>query len=157
MSTERTNIATFLQRYEAGEFSSRRVDVQIAAGWFDWFCKDESLTRRLVPLASFLKQIAFSKKVDLSNHYVFFKNNCPMVGGTYDSFSICDLKTGDVQYFIGFLPAGTYGRHTPSRVEVAPVHEWKHEGKDRTLVFPDKKNAAAWFMDQPCTYETEMH
>jgi len=32
--------------------------------------------------------------------YVFFKNNCPMSGPLYDSFSICDCKSGDVLYWV---------------------------------------------------------
>ena len=31
--------------------------------------------------------------------HVWFKNNCPMNGPLYDSFSICDRKSGDVLYW----------------------------------------------------------
>ena len=49
-----------------------------------------------------LKQIVNSKKIDQDRMYVFFKNNCPMVGGTYDQFSICDSESGDVVFCLTF-------------------------------------------------------
>ena len=47
-----------------------------------------------------VKQIALSKKFNLTETYVFFKNNCPMVGRLYDDFRICDLVSGDVLYTV---------------------------------------------------------
>jgi len=69
-------------------------------GFYDWFCKDASLrirAERLMP-----KVIRFVKSkpnLNLEKHYVFFKNNCPMSGPTYDDFRICDAA-GDVVYTV---------------------------------------------------------
>lgn len=47
-----------------------------------------------------LGSIAFSPKLNIYEQYAFFKNNCPMNGDLYDSFSICDIKTGDVEFYV---------------------------------------------------------
>jgi hypothetical protein len=66
--------------------------------FYDWFCKDEALKGRAEKLMP--KAIKFAKKMDLDldRYYIFFKNNCPMSGGLYDDFRICDMETGDVVY-----------------------------------------------------------
>ena len=68
--------------------------------WYDWFCKDHSLVRRGNALLTKLKAIASSTKFDNDKCYVFFKNNCPCSGPLYDSFSICDIETGDVLFWV---------------------------------------------------------
>ena len=68
--------------------------------WYDWFCKDRSLASRSKKLASNLKQIRHSSKLNPEAQYVFFKNNCPMNGTLYDDFRICDRVTGDVVFTI---------------------------------------------------------
>lgn len=74
-------------------------------GFYDWFCSDRALPNRAKKLQSnvrsFLK--AMAKKgtpVNLDTHYVFFKNNCPMSGHVYDSFSICRVEDGRVQFWV---------------------------------------------------------
>lgn len=70
-------------------------------GFYDWFCKDSSLRirgERLMPKV--IKFLKANPTLDLEKHYVFFKNNCPMVGPTYDDFRICDLATGDVVFTV---------------------------------------------------------
>ena len=70
-------------------------------GFYDWFCKDDALrirAERLMPKV--IKFIKANPDLDLEKHYVFFKNNCPMVGPTYDDFRICDIKTGNVVFTV---------------------------------------------------------
>ncbi len=71
-------------------------------GFFDWFCKDESLRNKAKILFSRLKSILRTKttKFDPTKCYVFFKNNCPGVGKLYDDLRICDMETGDVLYTV---------------------------------------------------------
>lgn len=79
-----------------------RNDVYTACelGFYDWFCKDTSLMNKIRKMAPLVKAVAASPKVNPTTSYVFFKNNCPMNGPLYDSFSICDIETGDVQFWI---------------------------------------------------------
>jgi len=100
MKNDNLSIREFLAKLDKGEFDKRDVDVQIEAGWYDWFCGDESLMNKTKVLARRLKRLLGSKKIDLDNHYVFFKNNCPLHGRLYDDFRICDGETGDVLYTV---------------------------------------------------------
>jgi hypothetical protein len=58
-------------------------DYAHCSGFYDWFCK--SLMSKVIKLVE-------SGKVNINaaEAYVFFKNNCPMSGSLYDSFSICN-------------------------------------------------------------------
>ena len=49
-------------------------------GFFDWFCKDSSLKNKAKVLFGKVKALARSGKFDPTKTYVFFKNNCPLVG-----------------------------------------------------------------------------
>lgn len=74
-------------------------------GFYDWFCSDRGLENRAKRLRSsvrtFLKSLENAgQPLNLENHYVFFKNNCPMSGSLYDSFSVCDLEEGDVKFWV---------------------------------------------------------
>lgn len=94
------NLKEWKEKYENGDFDINNVHAQIEAGWFDWFCKDTSLLGKTRKLAPKVIQVMESSKINKEDSYVFFKNNCPMVGKLYDSFSICDIHTGDVLYWV---------------------------------------------------------
>jgi hypothetical protein len=116
MEKETVSLRQWLINCDKGMYESTDIDTQIAAGWYDWFCTDKSLSKRLAAMVPKIRRICTSKKVDLDNSYIFFKNNCPCVGEIYDDFRICDIKTGDVIYTItpksGHAPgnAEVYGR-----------------------------------------------
>ena len=84
-------------------------DGQINSGnfnFYDWFCSNKALENKSKTLFKQVKTfIKHHPEINLDTHYVFFKNNCPMVGSTYDDFRICDIEEGNVQYTV-----------TPSRV-----------------------------------------
>ena len=103
------NIKTFVERFNNGDFDSPRRSVQCEAGWYDWFCRDNALANKTYKLGRKVAAIADSKLFDKTKCYVFFKNNCPMVGKLYDSFSICDLETGDVLFCLQNLEKGSHG------------------------------------------------
>lgn len=94
------SIREFARKFQAGEFDSTDVKTQCAAGWYDWFCKDSSLYKKTRTLGKKVLQIMKSDKIRIDKDYVFFKNNCPMSGPLYDSFSICDIESGDVLYWV---------------------------------------------------------
>ena len=97
---ENLPINEFIKSFDFGIFNSKDISVQIQAGWYDWFCKDSSLRNKTIALTKKLKTLLPSSKIDTENNFVFFKNNCPMIGNLYDDLRICDIKTGDVIYTI---------------------------------------------------------
>jgi hypothetical protein len=96
------NIKEFVRKWDNGDFNSKDVNVMCDAGWYDWFCKGTSLYNRLKKMVPTVKVVATSFKVDAEKVYVFFKNNSPMNAPTYDSFSVCDINTGKVLFWVGF-------------------------------------------------------
>ncbi len=70
-------------------------------GFFDWFCSDKALEKKGKDLMNrVIKFLAINPKIDPKTHYVFFKNNCPMNGPLYDSFSICRSEDGNVEHWV---------------------------------------------------------
>lgn len=93
-------IRRWIEKFNAGLYASSNIDIQIEAGWYDWFCRDSSLANKTQKLGKNLIAISKSKKIDIDKQYVFFKNNCPMTGNLYDDFRICDIETGEVIYTV---------------------------------------------------------
>jgi len=94
------NITQWIEKFNQGGFDDPSVTTQLIAGWYDWFCKRESLAKKTEKLGKHLKQISTSPKINPETQYVFFKNNAPAVGSLYDDFRICDINSGDVIYTI---------------------------------------------------------
>lgn len=97
---KKLTVRQFVDKFLQKKFEGKDVLIQIKAGWFDWFCRDEALAGKTKKLGSMVKRIVNSKKFDPDKCYVFFKNNCPMNGPLYDSFSICNYESGDVLFWV---------------------------------------------------------
>jgi hypothetical protein len=97
------SVREFLKNLEAGAYNDESTSVQCDAGWYDWFCRATSLRGKTRVLGRKVAKLAQFDKFDLDTTYVFFKNNCPVYGNLYDSFSICDLKTDNVMFW--FCPS----------------------------------------------------
>ena len=79
---ENISVRQWQTMYRMGAFSNKNTSVQIEAGWYDWFCQDESLAGRLMQIAPAVMGI--TDPFILDNFYVWFKNNCPLNGPLYD-------------------------------------------------------------------------
>lgn len=90
----------WLKNEAAGQYAGGDYHTQIAAGWYDWFCNDKALARRLKRMVPKVKKIAASPKINQDTMYVWFKNNCSMLGSLYDDFRIADIATGRIVYTI---------------------------------------------------------
>ena len=103
------SITIWAEDFTAGKYQSKSTYVQVEAGWYDWFCQDSSLAAKTQFLGGKLMTILNSKKFDNDKTYVWFKNNCPVVGPLYDDLRIADLETDDVIYTIQHLNKGSHG------------------------------------------------
>jgi len=95
---KQANLKQQLEAYKNGQFLESDGDVDTGCFLFyDWFCSDKSLKNRAHRLFGNLKTfLKHNPDIDQTKHYVFFKNNCPMMGSLYDDFRICDIESGDV-------------------------------------------------------------
>ena len=96
---EKITIWNWIQKFMMSEFDDPSVKTQIAAGWYDWFCKDSSLANKTKRMGRIIKRIK-GGKVKLNNWYIWFKNNCPLNGPLYDDFRFADIETGDVMFTV---------------------------------------------------------
>lgn len=94
------SIREFISNFNAGKYNSKDFETQVAAGWYDWFCKTSSLRDKTYALVPKIKQLLASPKINQDTMYVFFKNNYPMQGSLYDDFRFCDMTTGNVIYTV---------------------------------------------------------
>jgi len=93
--------------------------------FFDWFCKTSSLERRMLALVPKLKFLVKEGIINGDTNYVWFKNNCPLVGTLYDDIRISNLN-GD--FLGGFCP--TSGHHVEDKCIV-----WTLKGKCKEYNF----------------------
>ena len=95
-----TSVREWIARFLNNEFDGKGFNTQVDAGWYDWFCKGESLRNKTYKMGRIIKQVKDGGKVDLDDWYVWFKNNCPMSGPLYDDFRFARLDDGLVMFTI---------------------------------------------------------
>lgn len=134
----RISIRKFLENYEAGIYGNPDVQIQIEAGWYDWFCNEKSLRNKTLKLAKKLKSILPSDKIDIDKHYVWFKNNCPMYGSLYDDFRIARLEDQEPLYCI--IPSNGHDS-IKGRCSVYDIQN----PKNGDIVFNSWKELTQWF------------
>lgn len=99
MSEEHISVRQWQERFQAGAYENKDLKVQCAAGWYDWFCRDEALARRLKKISKVVMGI--TDPYILDNYYVWFMDNCPVVGGLYDEARFEPLSGNrDGKYFV---------------------------------------------------------
>ena len=97
---EKMNVSRWIDEFNEGNFADADVKVQILAGWYDWFCKDSSLVNKTKRMGNIIKKVKDGGKVNMTDWYIWFKNNCPLNGPLYDDFRFADIETGEVQFTI---------------------------------------------------------
>jgi hypothetical protein len=94
------NLNQQLSAFSNGIFLDSDGTESTCFNFYDWFCKDSSLKAKAKTLYNATAKFVKKFEIDINTHYVFFKNNCPMSGSLYDSFSICNIENGDVVYWV---------------------------------------------------------
>lgn len=99
MSKEIT-VREWIKKFNNGEFEDDSFQTQKDAGWYDWFCNTDSLSKRLKKMGNIIKDI--KNDYILDNYYVWFKNNCPLSYPLYDDFRFepLDESKRDQEYFL---------------------------------------------------------
>jgi len=119
------DVATFSEQY-------------VNSFWYDWFCPSGQLYRRGLRLLRALKTIQHSPRFKPSEVYVWFKNNSPMTGSTYDDIRISSVETG-FNLFVIQIPSNRYGEK----------HGWEvcsRESHYETVASGKLKDIQNWFM-----------
>lgn len=96
---ERT-IREWVDLFVKGTFDNTLIDVQIDAGWYDWFCMDSLLAGKTRKIGKILGKISNTTLLD--RYRIWFKNNCPMCHPLYDDFRFepLDESLRDKMYFV---------------------------------------------------------
>jgi len=116
----------WIDLFNNGKFDDVSKKVQISAGWYDWFCRDESLKNKTKKMGNIIKQIKNGGKVNLDETYVWFKNNCPVAHPLYDDFRIARIDNKEVQFTIQITSPWEKKRYTVygiSNVFLEPLFE----------------------------------
>ena len=97
----KVNLKQQLEAFEKGIFlNSDRKEDNRGYNFYDWFCMEKSLKSKAEKLFKISKRFIKQYNIDVENTYIFFKNNCPINGPTYDDFRICDVETGNVIFTV---------------------------------------------------------
>ena len=58
------SVREWIDKFNAGEFTTGKVEDAIKSGFYDWFCKDDSLTNKVKWNGPKIKTIAKSEKIN---------------------------------------------------------------------------------------------
>ena len=108
-------------------------------GFFDWFCRDKSLKRKMLALKGKVAFLVKSGLIDGDKNYVIFKNNCPGYGELYDDLRVINIETGDM--VCGLAPKLGYD-------------EPKYKGKCEFWSFDEDRNLIEMFFDDYRAFKT---
>lgn len=94
---QKISIKEWIAKFNRGEYDLPDVRTQIKAGWWDWFCRDQSLAKKTEKMGNIIRQLKDGGKFSTKENYVWFKNNCPLTAPLYDDFRIASMGDGEVQ------------------------------------------------------------
>jgi hypothetical protein len=92
----------FLNKYPSNNKKDRIA--MIYFGWYDWFCQENELSKRLDKMYPVIKKVVNILDLEQDKYTFYLKNVCPCLGPTFDriGFNHIDL---DEQIFIIDFPS----------------------------------------------------
>ena len=101
-------VREWIDKFNNGDFESKDFDTLQNAGWYDYFCSENSLISRLKKMGNIIKEI--KSDFILDNFRVWFKNNCPCGHPLYDDFRFEPLDENKrEQLYFGVSCGHPYG------------------------------------------------
>lgn len=95
-----SNLTTQFKRFHEGIYIDSDGNESWCYNFYDWFCHDDSLQNKANKLFPAAKKFAKTLGLDHDEHYVFFKNNCPLFANLYDDFRFVNRKQDRVVYTV---------------------------------------------------------
>lgn len=92
------NLKMQLEAFAQGRIIDSEGIEDFCFNFYDWFCKDSSLKNKATKLFAQTKRLVEKLDIDTDTHYVYFANRCPCFGKLYDTLSIVNIETGNVEY-----------------------------------------------------------
>lgn len=134
----KVNLKMQLQEFEKANYLESDGSSNTGCyNFYDWFCKDSSLQNKAEKLFKATKRFCEKFNIDTDKYYVFFKNNCPMIGPLYDDFRICDAKTGKVIYNV--IPKSGHSGNAEIYSKEHGFQEPLYEGKNLREIYKQLK------------------
>lgn len=124
MDEHRVTLKDQLEAFKNGTIlaSDGRTGSDGCWNFYDWFCKDSALEAKSRKLMRMLVRfVKAHPELDLTKHYAWFKNNCPMCGPLYDDIRITEMKDDGVNYWVIIPKSGHTGK--------AELYRWPEYGK----------------------------
>lgn len=99
---ETVSVRQWQELYQAGAYDSKDADVQQAAGWWNWHCRDSAMAGRLKRLAPLV--LGITAPFILDNYTVWFTNERGNRRLIYDSirFELLDGPRGRKFFMVDF-------------------------------------------------------
>lgn len=139
-----TSVREWIARFLNNEFDRNDLKTQVDAGWYDWFCKAESLRNKTYKIGRIIKQVKGCGKVDLDNWYVWFKNNCPMSGPLYDDFRFADRINGDIRFTIQIDCCWNKRKYSVYGRKPLPNGEWEDHFENPLFECDNSRDLVKW-------------
>lgn len=141
---ENISIKEWQEEFRLGHFAENSFDTQVRAGWFDWFCKTESLKNKTYTMGKIILKVQSGGKVDMDNWYVWFKNNLPLGGPLYDDFRFADMETGAVRFTIQINCCWNKHLYAVYGRKPLPNGEWEDHFDTPLFECDDSRKLAKW-------------
>ena len=141
---ENANVTQWIGMFNTEHFTNPDRKTQIAAGWYDWFCKTESLRNKTYKMGKIISKVKCGGKVDLDNWYVWFKNNCPMRGPLYDDFRFADMETGDIRFTIQIDSCWSEHKYSVYGRKPLPNGEWEDHFEEPLFECDNSRDLVKW-------------
>ena len=99
--------------------------------FYDWFCQEKALKIKSKLLMTKAEKVMSKLGLDSETHRVFLKNNCPVDGKLYDSFTVMSIETDQPVAWVA--PSLGYTKQA-GKAQLVDFREKDEEGKPKEIL-----------------------